>query len=489
MKQMALPLSPLPPPLDDRISPSRPLQAGFPRSPTARPCCNDRSGGLPLPAPVFQQPLQPCSSQPGKPVDNSVGKSGPPPVALLPSEDAPRATGAIPSSSRSTSVPQRAPASPAVCDERELSMARSKTETPAETLARLRAVIQRIEGGGTRFKTVGDPGFPSTEGAALQSGWRLGDDAIDRRFSAGGLAIGGVHEIKPLVFGHEPASAAWSECEGGSQASSHGERRGNRDRGMGSSAFSGAVAGAAASALAFALRLAVRRGVCGGAAIADRPVLFCSTREDEFENGALYGPGLLPLGLDVSRLINVRVRRQDEALWAIEEALHSGAVSAVVARLDGVALTPARRLSLAAQDGGTPCLVVSRHDSPGMAASVSRLRVGPIHGLTNWPANWSANWSADRPAHQDGNPKASCHPGQMLQSRQGQRGEVHLTARRGLCGGLYRLRIERCRPHLTGGPSPPFVVEWSDETHCFRVVSPLADGAAETGSTRRRAGR
>jgi hypothetical protein len=53
------------------------------------------------------------------------------------------------------------------------------------------------------------------------------------------------------------------------------------------------------------------------------------------EAGAPYGPGLDLLGLPMERLVILRVARQREALWAMEEALKCRAVSAVVAEIRG----------------------------------------------------------------------------------------------------------------------------------------------------------
>lgn len=65
----------------------------------------------------------------------------------------------------------------------------------------------------------------------------------------------------------------------------------------------------------------------------------------------VYPPGLLPY-CDPNRIIFARIRRPEDALWAVEEALRSGAAPLVLADLtEPPALTPIRRLHLAAEAG------------------------------------------------------------------------------------------------------------------------------------------
>ena len=79
------------------------------------------------------------------------------------------------------------------------------------------------------------------------------------------------------------------------------------------------------------------------------------------EAGALYAPGLAARGLDPARFVFVRAPHASAALWAMEEALKSGAAAAVLGelrRLKPYDLGPSRRLVLAARAGRTPGLLV-----------------------------------------------------------------------------------------------------------------------------------
>ena len=65
-----------------------------------------------------------------------------------------------------------------------------------------------------------------------------------------------------------------------------------------------------------------------------------------------YAPALAQQGLDLRRFLVVRPASGVEALWAAEQALQSGACTAVFLWLKGSDLRWLRRLKLAAEEGG-----------------------------------------------------------------------------------------------------------------------------------------
>ena len=73
-----------------------------------------------------------------------------------------------------------------------------------------------------------------------------------------------------------------------------------------------------------------------------------------------YAPAFAEHGLNMSRLLVVRCRRQVDTLWAIEQALHSHSCAALLAWSDGADECALRRLQLAAEAHGACLLVLFR---------------------------------------------------------------------------------------------------------------------------------
>jgi protein ImuA len=215
--------------------------------------------------------------------------------------------------------------------------------------------------------------------------------------------------------------------------------------GDGASSESGCcnLAAVTASARLFALTLLRRLFRQSGSQSGFRPssrsgVLWCVRAADLGEGGQLYAPALARMGFDPGQIIVVTPQHRAAVLWAMEEGLRSGALAAVVGQIDDIGLTPARRLALAAAATNTPCLLVATARAGPVAAVATRWRIGPLPG----------------------GPQLSWTPGAWR----------------------LALTLERCRSRPVGSGARMFAVEWSDDTHCFRVVAGSADRAAASGS-------
>ncbi len=99
------------------------------------------------------------------------------------------------------------------------------------------------------------------------------------------------------------------------------------------------------------------------------------------QDADLYAPGLTALGVDLRRLMLVAARRDAEVCWALEEALRSRSLRAVVGELGAVSLTATRRLQLAAEQAGVPCFLLRRWRTQALA---QKHRAQPIAAATRW---------------------------------------------------------------------------------------------------------
>jgi len=103
-----------------------------------------------------------------------------------------------------------------------------------------------------------------------------------------------------------------------------------------------------------------------------RPLLMTATRTWLGEYGRPYGPGL-----SGAALILAPVNTAAEALWTLEQALRSGAVSLALGAVDAATLTQTRRLDFAAKQGGCVGLVLPR-GLDGLSAARRRWRISTL---------------------------------------------------------------------------------------------------------------
>ena len=207
-----------------------------------------------------------------------------------------------------------------------------------KTADALRRVIHGIE-------EAGSPGRPRLP---------LGVPEIDRVLPGGGLRLGSIHE----VAGDEAATGFCAALL--ARAAKAGVSGGARGEAPGES--------------------------CGGArGGARKGSLLWLARGDD-----LYAPGLVRYGIGAGQLLVVSgLHRQEDMLWAMEEALRCRAVRGVVAETGRIGLAAGRRLMLAAKGTGVLGLVLSRGVPHGGArrrggAGVRRGGAGVPVAVSRW---------------------------------------------------------------------------------------------------------
>jgi protein ImuA len=88
-------------------------------------------------------------------------------------------------------------------------------------------------------------------------------------------------------------------------------------------------------------------------------VLWALTRRD------LFAPGLAQAGLGPERLIHAECRDDSEVLAVIEEGVRHGGLAAAIGEVGRAEMAATRRLQLAAEDRGTPALLLRRWRKAG----------------------------------------------------------------------------------------------------------------------------
>jgi protein ImuA len=257
----------------------------------------------------------------------------------------------------------------------------------AAVVAELRRLLPRMDSGGGGARVL-----------------PLGLDPIDAHLPHGGLAVGALHEVAPQAHGDTPA------------------------------------------AFGFLVALLARfqpiehdpekwRPVFGkDHAPTNKPVLLIASHRALADHGRPHGHGLRQLGLDPARLILVETRNDQQAFWAIEEALRSRAPAAVGGAAVSLDLKTSQRLHLAAGDAGLPLVLLRPARADDASAAATRWRIG------------TAEAARDR---------------------------FGLIART-----RWRARLERCR----NGRPGEWLVEFDHAAYRFSLAPPLADPALSRGA-------
>ena len=106
-----------------------------------------------------------------------------------------------------------------------------------------------------------------------------------------------------------------------------------------------------------------------------RPLVLVTVKAWRAERGGFSARGLMALGIEPSGVIQVRVDKEIEALWALEEALKSGAVRGGIATVEQASLVATRRLDFAAREGAATGVMLRVQGSGDLSAARLRWRL------------------------------------------------------------------------------------------------------------------
>jgi protein ImuA len=144
--------------------------------------------------------------------------------------------------------------------------------------------------------------------------------------------------------------------------------------------------------LGLAAALAARIVAEAQARAAGTTVLWCLPLAGLYETGNLHAPGFAGIGLDPSRFLVARGRRDVDILWAMEEGLRVPALAAVIGDVRTLDLVHSQRLALAARRSGVAALIVR----PGLGGAMAAM-AEPSAAATRWRVRTAPAAAVDRP--------------------------------------------------------------------------------------------
>jgi protein ImuA len=225
-----------------------------------------------------------------------------------------------------------------------------------------------------------------------------GLDTVDSCLPEGGLTCGALHEVVPEAQAAMPAALGFITAllskpsypppeRGRSMAQWAGAERHPMGHQVGISSatppprLASSVLHSRCEASA-SLKTAAEGRLCpplsgeGKKTAASYPFVFVMPAYGPRQYGRLYGHGLKAFGLDPARLILVEASRRQDILWAIEEAVRSGAPAAVAGMIDRLDLKTSQRLQLFAIEAGLPLFLLRPAQNLESSAAATRWRVG-----------------------------------------------------------------------------------------------------------------
>ncbi len=121
----------------------------------------------------------------------------------------------------------------------------------------------------------------------------------------------------------------------------------------------------------------------------------------------LFPPALKNFGIQPDRFIFIDLKKEKDVLWAMDEALKCGALTAVVGELREIDFIASRRLQLAVEESQVTGFVLRNNSKPpNTTACVSRWQITPLPSETvdDLPGLGFPHWKVDLLRIRNGKP-------------------------------------------------------------------------------------
>lgn len=112
----------------------------------------------------------------------------------------------------------------------------------------------------------------------------------------------------------------------------------------------------------------------------------------------LFPPALKSFGIEPDRFIFIDLQKEKDVIWAMDEALKCGALSAVVGEIREIDFTASRRLQLAVEQSQVTGFILRNHyRKMNTTACVSRWKITPLssESVDNLPGIGFPTWRVE----------------------------------------------------------------------------------------------
>jgi protein ImuA len=121
----------------------------------------------------------------------------------------------------------------------------------------------------------------------------------------------------------------------------------------------------------------------------------------------IFPPALKSFGLEPDRMLFISIQKEKDLLWAMEEALKCGGLSAVIGEISELNFTASRRFQLAVEQSHvTGFVICTAPKQLSTTASVSRWKISslPSHTVDDLPGVGFPRWQVDLEKVRNGKP-------------------------------------------------------------------------------------